>query len=71
MQPRPQNDEWAGRVLRFGARRPWKTFFEIDVLKFSKILKKILHVDNDELYLRAKIQSEILCIQDGVTTKNF
>ena len=47
----------------FGARFTWSSFFNIfwiDILKFQKILKKILDVDIDVLHSSTNLQSKIV-----------
>jgi hypothetical protein len=43
---------------------------EIDILRFQKNQKKIMHVDNHDLYLCTKNQPEMLCILGCVKKTN-
>jgi hypothetical protein len=56
---RDQPENW------FGGRALWNLFLKFlkfDILKFQKILGKILEVQNDVFYSPANFQNEIVCI---------
>jgi hypothetical protein len=56
------------RKLQMEAKQHVALYFqkiENHTFKFQKNLKKILDIDNDEIYKRAKCQCEILCIVDN------